>query len=158
MSALSVVALLLGGASQVLDLTSVVITAIIIFVVHAEIKYSSLLVYAVTAIIAFFLLGNIQIATEYAIFAIYPVLKPIFEKAGKLFGSLIKYIFMALSSLSLMLLFRYVFLAGDMWYWDVIFGVGLFCCYILFDIALGRFKTYYFNKLRSQLKLNRFFD
>ncbi len=158
MSALSVVVLLLGGASQILDLTAAVITAMIIFVVHAELKNTAWLVYAATSLIALFLLGNIQIAIEYIIFAAYPILKPIFEKAGKLFGNIIKYIFMALSSISLTLLFRYVFLLGNVWYWDVAFCVGLFVCYILFDIALGRFKIYYFYKLRAQLKLNRFFD
>jgi hypothetical protein len=79
----------------------------------AELKNTAWLVYATTSLIALFLLGNIQIAIEYIIFAAYPILKPIFEKAGKLFGNIIKYIFMALSSISLTLLFRYVFLLGN---------------------------------------------
>lgn len=157
MSALSIVVLLLGGISQILDLTAVVACAIIIFIVHAELKYSALLVYATTSLLAFLLLGLPTIATEYLIFAIYPVLKPLFEKTGKIFGSIIKYAFMIISSATLTLLFRFVFMTGDVWYIDLAFGVGLAICYVIFDIALARFNVYYRYKLRHQLRIDRFF-
>jgi len=157
MSALSIVVLLLGGISQVLDLTAVVACAIIIFIVHSELKYSALLVYATTSLLAFLLLGTPTVAVEYIIFAIYPILKPIFEKAGKIFGAVIKYAFMILSSATLALLFRYVLMAGDVWYIDLIFGIGLAVCYAIFDIALARFDLYYRYKLRHQLRIDKFF-
>ncbi len=157
MSALGAVALLLGGITRILDLTAVVICAMIIFVVFAELKYSAIIVYAVTAVLAFILPIEKTIAVEYLIFAIYPVLKPLFEKAGKLFGTIIKLAFMIISSLALALIFRFVFLMVDVWYIDLIFGVGLVACYFLFDIALTRFDIYYRYKLRHQLRIDRFF-
>ncbi len=157
MAAVSFIVLLLGGASQVLDLTAVVVCAMIIFVVHTELRYSSLLTYAVAATLAFLILPNKEIAVEYLIFAVYPILKPIFEKAGKFFGKILKIAFMVASSAALTLLFRYVFMTGDVWYIDVAFGVTLVACYMFFDIALTRFDVYYRFKLRHQLRIDRFF-
>lgn len=157
MVAMSIIILLLGGITQVVDLTAVVICAMIIFVVHEELKYNSLLVYVATAVLTFTLLSRKEIGVEYVIFAIYPIIKPIFEKTGKFLSTLIKIIFMTSMSVSLTLLFRYVFLTGDMWYMDLIFCVGLIGCYFLFDIALTRFKPYYHFRLRRKLRLDKFF-
>ena len=158
MVAISIVILLLGGVTQVLDLTAVVACAMIIFVVFEELKYSALLVYGATAVLTFFLLAKKEVAVEYVIFAIYPVLKPLFEKAGKVFVTLIKLFFMAAMSVGMTLLFRYVFMSADVWYIDLIFCVGLIVCYYIFDIALNRFKLYYHCKLRHQLRIDRFFQ
>lgn len=157
MSALGAVTLLLGGITRILDLTAVVICAIIVFVVFYELKYSAIAVYLVTAVLAFVLPIEKTIAVEYLIFAIYPVLKPLFEKAGKLFGTIIKLVFMIISSASLVLIFRFVFMMVDVWYIDLIFAIGLVACYFLFDIALTRFKLYYCYKLRHQLRIDKFF-
>lgn len=158
MSALGAVTLLLGGITRILDLTAVVICALLIFVVFSELKYSAIIVYFVTALLAFVLPIEKTIAVEYLIFAIYPVLKPLFLKAGKLLGTIIKLIFMVVSSVSLVLILRYVFMMADVWYVDVVFGVGLVACYFLFDIALNRFDIYYRYKLRHQLRIDRFFQ
>ena len=69
----------------------------------------------------------------------------------------IKLIFMIISSASLVLIFRFVFMMVDLWYIDLIFAIGLVACYFLFDVALTRFKLYYQFKLRYQLKIDRFF-
>ena len=84
MTALSIIILLLGGITRVLDITTVVICAIIIFVIYEELKYGALLVYFATVLLAFALLPNKEIGIEYAIFAIYPIVKPLFEKTGKI--------------------------------------------------------------------------
>ena len=157
MSALSFIVLLLGGVSQILDLSAVVLCAMIIFVVYAELKYSAFLVYAVTLTLAFVIIPNKAIGVEYTIFAIYPVLKLLFEKTGKIVGAILKLIYILASSLTLTLLLRYVFMSQDVWYIDLVFGIGLVACCILFDIALTRFKLYYHYKLRRQLKIDRFF-
>lgn len=157
MSALGAVVLLLGGITQVLDLTAVVICTIIIFVVFSELKYNAIIVYAVTGLLAFVLPINIAVAIEYLIFAIYPVLKPLFEKAGKVLSVIIKLIFMVISSASLVLIFRFVLGMVDVWYIDIAFGIGLVAVYYLFDVALTRFNIYYCNKLRHQLRIDRFF-
>ena len=63
MIAVSIIILLLGGITQVVDLTAVVICAMIVFVVQEELKHSSLLVYAATAILAFTLLPRKEIGS-----------------------------------------------------------------------------------------------
>ena len=157
MVAVSTVVLLLGGIMQIVDLTAVVICAMIVFVVYEELKYSALFVYFATALLVFTLLAKKEIGVEYVIFSIYPIVKPIFEKAGKVLSTLIKIIFMTVMSVSLTLLFRYVFLTGDMWYVDMFFCIGLIVCYFLFDVALTRFKPYYHFNLRQKLRIDRFF-
>lgn len=158
MSALGAVALLLGGITRVLDLTAVVIGAMIIYVVYAELKYSAIVVYFVTAILAFIMPIEKTVAVEYLIFAIYPVIKPLFEKTGKVISVILKLVFMTASSVSLVLIFRFVFLMVDMWYFDLAFGVGLVLVYFIFDIALKRFDLYYRYKLRHQLRIDKFFQ
>ena len=140
-----------------MDLSAVVLCAMLIFVVHAELKYNAILVYAVTATLAFVIIPNKAIGVEYAIFAIYPILKPFFEKAGRIVGAFIKLSYILVSSATLTLLLRYVFMSQDVWYIDLAFGIGLVICCILFDIALTRFKLYYHYKLRRQLKIDKFF-
>ena len=157
MTAISIVILLLGGITRVLDITTVVICAIIIFAIFEEIKYGALFVYFATAVLVFALLPNKDIGIEYVIFAIYPIIKPLFEKTGKTLCNILKITFMTTMSVVLTLLFRYVFYSGDMWYIDVAFCIGLTICYYLFDISLNRFKPYYHFVLRHKLKIDRFF-
>lgn len=157
MTALSIIILLLGGITRVLDITTVVICAIIIFVIYEELKYGALLVYFATALLAFILLPNKEIGVEYAIFAVYPIIKPLFEKTGKIMSIIIKILFMTIMSVSLTLLFRYIVYPGDMWYVDAAFCVGLIACYYLFDVSLNRFRPYYYFVLRKKLKIDRFF-
>ena len=70
MSAVSIVILLLGGITKILDITTVVICAMIIYVVFAELKYGALFVYFATALLTFALLPNKDVGIEYLIFAI----------------------------------------------------------------------------------------
>ncbi|MBR2024508.1 MAG: hypothetical protein IKA02_01725 [Clostridia bacterium] len=157
MSAVSIVILLLGGITKILDITTVVICAMIIYVVFAELKYGALFVYFATALLTFALLPNKDVGIEYLIFAIYPIVKPLFEKTGKILSVIIKIVFMILMSATLTLLFRYIFYPGELWYIDAAFFVGLTVCYYLFDISLTRFNKYYYFILRQKLKIDRFF-
>ena len=157
MTAVSIIILLLGGITKVLDITTVVICAVIISVVFEEVKYGALFVYFATAILTFALLPNKDLGVEYVIFAIYPIVKPVFDKIPKPFSAIIKIIFMAIMSAILALLFRYIFYPGELWYVDLAFFVGLTVCYYLFDISLTRFKRYYYFVLRQKLRIDRFF-
>ncbi len=157
MSALGAVTLLLGGITRVLDLTAIIICAMIIFVVREELRHSGWLVYAVIGVLAFILPIDKTIAVEYIVFAIYPMLKPFFDKLPRVIRLLIKLIFMIVSALAVVLIFRYVFLLVDFWYIDLAFGIGLVLIYFLFDISISRFQLYYRYKLRHQLRIDKFF-
>ena len=158
MSALSIVMLLLGTITRVLDLTAVIFCLIINYIVFSELKFNVLLVYGVTLILAFLLLPDRSVAVEYAIFALYPLLKPLIEKTGKVLSLVIKLLLMAASSVTLTLLLRFVFLLGDMITVEIIFAVALTVCYFIVDVMLTRFDLYYRYKLRRQLKIDRFFQ
>ena len=158
MSALSVVILLMGGFTRVLDLTAVIFCIIINYVVFSELKLTVLFVYGATSILAFLLLPDKSVAVEYVIFAIYPLLKPLIEKTGKAPALIIKLILMSASSVALTLLLRFVFLLGDIITIEIIFAVALTVCYFIVDVLLTRFDLYYRYKLRAQLKIDRFFQ
>lgn len=157
MIALSVVFLLLGGITSILDLTAVVISAMVLFVVYEELKFAAVLVYLGVTLIAFILPNGLTMAVEYAIFAIYPILKPIFEKAPKVVSIIIKLIFMIASVTTLTLLLNFVLSTPEVWYINLAFGVGAVVFYYLFDLVLTKFGKYYRETLRSKLRLDKFF-
>lgn len=158
MAALSVVFLFLGGLTGVLELTGVVIAAAIIFITYEELKFSALGVYLVTAVVAFFIpFVGTTVACEYLIFAIYPLLKPFFDKLPKMLRVVIKLVFMAVSFVGLTLLTNFVLGMPEVWYINLIFCVSGTVIYYLFDMFLTRFDFYYRFKLRHKLGLDRFF-
>ena len=157
MVALSVVFLLLGGITTILDLSAVILSAVVLFIVFEELKYSAILVYLATTLIAFLLPNGLTMAVEYAIFAIYPILKPLFEKTGKVLSWIIKILFMSLSVAGLTLLLNFVLSTPEVWYINLIFALGAIFVYILFDVVLTKFGRIYREKLRSKLKLDKFF-
>ena len=158
MSSLSIVVLLLGTITRVLDMTAVIFCLIINYVVFSELKFNVLLVYGVTSVLAFLLLPDKSVAVEYVIFAIYPLLKPLIEKTGKVPSLIIKLFLMVASSVALTLLLRFVFLLGDIIAIEIIFAIALTVCYWIVDVLLTRFDLYYRYKLRRQLKIDRFFQ
>ena len=157
MAALGSIALLLGGITRVLDLTAIIICAMIIFVVYAELGHMGWLVYGVIGMLSFALPIDKTIAVEYIVFAIYPLIKPFFDRIPPIIRVIVKLAFMVASSGAIVLIFRFVFMIKDLWYIDLIFSIGLVAIYFLFDIALTRFNFYYRYKLRSQLRIDKFF-
>ena len=157
MVALGDVFMLLGGLTGVLELTGAVIGSAIIFVVHRELKYSSVGVYLATAIIAFFLpFVGVTVASEYLVFAIYPILKPLFDKIPKVLRIFVKLAFMSAMVVGLMLILNEL-IGADAWYINLAFCIGGIGVYFMFDIFLTRFTPYYDYKLRHQLKIDKFF-
>lgn len=157
MVALSDVFLLLGGLTGVMELTGVVVGAAILFVVHRELKYSSVGVYLATAVIAFFLpFVGVTVASEYLVFAIYPILKPLFDKIPRVLRIVVKLLFMSVAIVGLMLILNAI-VGVEVWYVNLAFCLGGIAIYFLFDILLTRFTPYYDYKLRHKLKIDRFF-
>ena len=157
MSALSVVVLLLGSLLEILDLTAVMLAAIILVIVYEEVKKGALSVYFVTLVIAFILVPNKLVACEYCVIAIYPIIKPIFDRLFPVLMYTVKGLYMVLTTLAIVLLMKYVFISDSPMYFDLIFALGGVVMLILFDVLIFRFTMYYRFKLRNQLKIDKFF-
>ena len=157
-SALGVVALLLGGITRVLDLTAVIIATALIFVTFEEIRFNALFVYAVTGLLAFVLPIDMSVAIEYLIFAIYPILRFYIEKLPKVLAWVIKLTYMIAAFVSITLILEFVLGMPEVWYINVVFCVAGVVMFILVDILLKRLSIYYRLKLRKQLRIDKFFD
>ena len=115
------------------------------------------MVYFATAIISSVLFFGL-VPIEYIVIAIYPVLKPLIEKAPKVLTYFIKAIYILLASAG-MVAIMYFFI-GDMAKEPLMIAlyVLLFILVIvLFDVLLKKFKLYYRFKLRHMLRLDKFF-
>ena len=157
--ALSVVFLMFGSILDVLDITSAIIASLLLFIANEELKLKSLMVYFATIIISllFTFVGSPLPAIEYAIFAIYPILKPAIEKAPKAVSYLLKAVYIVLASCVTVLLMAF-FVMPFAEPKTLLIYLGLFALVlVLFETMLVRFKKYYQFKLRHTLKIDKFF-
>lgn len=157
--ALSVVFLLFGSIVGVLDITMAVAASVLLFIANEELGKKSLMVYFATVIISLFFVtvGSVLPSAEYAIFAIYPLLKPAIEKTPRVVSYLLKATYAILASCGTVLI-MYFFLPPLGEKYMLLVYLALFIVVIvLFDLMLFRFKRYYQFKLRHQLKIDKFF-
>ena len=157
MTALGTVILFLGSFIEVMDLTSVLIASVCIFVCGYEMGAKAIPVYAATSIIAFLILPSKLVAVEYALFGLYPVLKIFFEKSKKPLSWLFKILYIIISVCADILLMFFVFMLQDAWYFEVMFFVLGIVAFIIYDIALSRLTLIYKHNLRHRLCIDRFF-
>ena len=158
-SALSVVFLLFGSIVGALDITMAIAASLLLFIANEELGKKSLMVYFATVIISLFVasFGNLLPSIEYAIFAIYPLLKPQIEKTPRPISYLLKSAYAVIGSCGSVLL-MYFFLPALEGEKMLLLDLALFILVIvLFDLLLLRFKRYYQFKLRYQLKIDKFF-
>ncbi|MBE6624526.1 MAG: hypothetical protein E7622_02655 [Ruminococcaceae bacterium] len=160
MSALGVVILLLGSFFNIFDLCAVLIASILIFVVCEELgNGAGMLSYVVCAVIAFLILPSKLVATEYAIFGFYPVLRRIFEARPRGVCITLKALYMVASATLTIMLVRFVFTAGEPLelHWEILTGVIGLVCLVLCDIVFKRFSRHYHTKIRKMLRIDKFF-
>lgn len=158
-SALSVVILFLGAVFKVLDITAAVFAALMLLVAWEELRYKAVLVYASTAIIAFFFAPfSILPAVEYLIFGLYPILKPLIEKTPKAVSYLLKGVYILIASVgSVFVMYFFVPASIEKMYMIAVYIFMFSAVIILFDLLIAKFKKYYLYKLRRILKIDRFF-
>ena len=158
-SALSVVFLLFGSIIGVLDITMAVVASLLLFIANEEIGKKSLMVYFATVIISLFLVtfGSVLPTVEYAIFAIYPILKPLIEKAPRAVSYLLKATYAVLASCGTVLVMYFFLPPLENKYMFLVYLAMFILVIVLFDLMLFRFKRYYHFKLRYQLKIDKFF-
>ncbi len=158
-AALSVVFLYIGSVS-VLDLSAVVVCALLtmLVVVEAGEKFAWLTA-AVTGVLSLLLLPNKLLAVEY-IFAggIYPILKAAMEKLPYWFGWIAKISLLDTMLLLTIALSKLVFTAGEPFYDFTlpVLAIGT-VFFILFDLALTTCVTAYITRLRKRLGLKKLF-
>lgn len=157
MAALSVTILLLGNLLEVLDLTTVIITALFILIAREEIGNKSFGVYVTTLVIAVILLSNKLIAVEYGVICLYPYLKTLFDKMALYVRWLVKLIYFLVGALAMVLVMK-VFTPDSPHYLDIAFLVAFIVVFLLYDRLLFKFVLYYRFKLRNKLRLDKFFN
>ena len=158
-SALSVVFLLLGALVEVLDITSAILASLMLLIAHEELKGKSVLVYLATAVISFFFVFFSPMpAIEYTIFGLYPLIKPLIKKAPKVISYILKGVYIIFASLgSVVVMYFLVPSSVERPYMLAIYIALFALVIILFDLLIVRFKRYYHFKLRSMLRIDRFF-
>ena len=157
--ALSVVFLMFGSILEVLDITTAIIASLLLFIANEELKAKSLMVYFATVVISmlFMYFGSLLPAIEYAIFAIYPFLKPYIEKTPKVVSYLLKSVYIVLASCGTVLLMSLFVMPLAQPQTLFIYLFMFILVIVLFDIMLWRFKKYYQFKLRHTLRIDKFF-
>ena len=158
-SALSVVLLYIGSIS-VLDMSSVVICALLtmLVVVEAGEKFAWLTA-AVTGLLSFLLLPVKLPAVLYLFFGgIYPILKARLEKVPYWLSWLFKFSLMDTMLLFTIALSKLVFTAEEAFF-DFTLPVLLVgtVFFILYDLALTTCVTAYITRLRKKLGLRKLF-
>lgn len=149
--------LMLGSLLNLLDLTAVIVASIFLLVAREEMGYKAIAIYAVTATIAVIIPITFVAAIEYAIIAIYPIIKPFFDKQKKVVEWTLKVIYILAASAGIFLVSRFLVAEAPL-YMDILLGVGCVLVFFLYDILLFRFSMYYGFKLRHKLRLDRFFN
>ena len=159
-SALTVVLLFLAAVFEVMDLTIVAVTSLLVIAAHIEIRSPyDYAIWLCGSALSFILLPSKLPAVLYFLFGgIYPILKAYFERMPRLFGWFFKFLyFNAFLTLSI-LAARFILLLPET---DYSFSVGIYAlgnlAFFCYDFAVTGLIRMYVTKWRRQLGLHRFF-
>lgn len=155
LSALSVVFLLIGGVTGILDLTALVLTAMCIAFAVIEISVPwAWLCWAVTAVLSLVLLPTKEIALLYLMGGMYPIAKSAFERLHPLFTWLLKLsLFNTVQLFYILAATKILGLSGEGYDFTaptLLFGNVAF---LVYDFALTVFITFYLVRLRRRIRL-----
>ena len=155
-TALGVGLLWIGGALGDMDLTIAAVASLLILIIIIEInsKYA-LLVYMATSALSLILFAGYFITVIYSLFVgIYPILKFLFEKTGKIVSLLLKLVFMNVMLTALIFIGKKLFgIEEDMLIWLVYILSNV--CFLLFDYVLTKLKDLYLIAFQKRLGINK---
>ena len=142
-TALGAVCLLLGSIVGVLDISSAVIASLLLIVVFEELRWKSVMVYFATLVVSFcytFFATPLP-AMEYAIFALFPLLMPFFNKLPRVLGYVLKAIYAIVAS-GLVVVFMYLFVPSSVEkpYMFFVYLLLYVVIIVLFDLLIVRFR------------------
>lgn len=158
LSALGVVALYLGAAIEVIDISMAVIASL--FAVIAVIEYGAgagWSIYAITGLLSAVLLPNKFPALMYLLFfGFYPIIKEKIERLmSKIAQWALKELIFNVCLVLLMIIGNYVLMI-DMRAWfalEIIFFALANGTFVIYDIALTRLISLYIFRIRKKLRI-----
>lgn len=163
-AAIGVVVLMLGSVIDVLDLTAGALAGMLgVFVVLEVGGYWPWMTYGVTAVLSLLLLPNKFPALIFVLTGFYPALKQKIERLPRVISWVLKIILCNLLMTAAIFITSKLFLAVDMmlipgiddvWNYVAIYAAGNLI-FVLYDIALSRFITYYIFVLRDRLRIGK---
>ena len=160
LSALGVICLSVGSLIEVMDLSMIMIASFLIaFAVIEMGKRWAWLIWGVTALLSLLLLPNKLAALLYLMGGMYPIVKSSLERLRPLLSWAGKLVAFNVVQILFLLIARELFgMTGPDY--ALIWGVVLFnnVLFILFDIVLTVFITFYLVKLRRRLKIQSLKD
>ena len=155
LAALSVVLLLLGTFSRVLDLSAAAIVCC--FVVFLRLETGSvypILFWGATSLITLLIYPTGGAGLFFALFGLYPLLKALLERLPRILEWLFKLLICAAVLAAYVLLAIFVFHLEDAvltgWMLPVFLLAGA-AAFVLFDIALSRLIVFYSLRLRARI-------
>ncbi len=159
MAALGVVILFLLSLADFLSLTAVLFASVCLFITSEELGTAkALMVYIVTGALAMLILTGKLTAVEYLLFGFYPVIKRLIERTPKVATLILKGIYILVATAADVLIIKFFFPQGDEELYIQILTVAMSVLWlVLYDICYTRLARYYHFKLRSQLRIDRFF-
>jgi hypothetical protein len=156
---LGVVILAVGSVLSALDLTMVAISSLLIVFAVMELGTPyQYLIYAVTSLLSMLLLPDKYAAFLYVIFGgIYPIIKSLIEKFGRVIPWVIKAVYFNLVITAMVLGSKYLFGIDD-----ETFSVGLYIlgnlAFFMCDIAMTRLIALYLMRFRKKLRIEKYFE
>lgn len=150
----------IGYITGVFDLSTIFLCGLITVIIMIEIGgVYPWLTAGVCSVLSFILLPSKILAFGYAaVGGLYPILREYAAKTNKIASWIIKLVIAEVFIVSYVLLTKFVFISSD--FDDKLYPVLIVlatACFVIYDIALERFKALYRYKLRSRLKLYRLF-
>ncbi len=160
LSALSVIILLIGSVTGIMDLTAVAVASLCVFFSVLEMGYPfPYLIYIVTSVLSLLLLPDKFAAVCYAAFGgLYPVLKSFIERLPRVFAWILKAVYFnaVLTAIIWVSLSLLGMKSDDIGFEIVIYLLGNLT-FLMYDLAMTKLITQYLAVLRHRLRIDRFF-
>lgn len=159
LASLGVVVILLGTYLQVLDMTAVAVSSLIIMMAVIELGgIYPWLIWLVTGVLAFLLVPDKLGAVLYIAFGgVYPIFKSMFERLHYVVSWVLKLSFFNTSLTVCILLTRYVLSLPDAAGFDAVLYIIGNIVFVIYDFAASGLITFYLVKLRQRLGLGNYF-
>ena len=157
--ALGVVMLAIGSVLSALDLTMVAMSSLLIVFAVMELGTPyQYLIYAVTSLLSVLLLPDKYAAFLYVIFGgIYPIIKSVIERWGRVLPWIIKAIYFNLVITAMVLGSKYLFGIDDETLSISIYALGNLA-FFMCDIAMTRLVSVYLSRFRKRLRIEKYFE
>lgn len=156
-SALCFVIMYLASIIDVIDLSAVVLCAMIIIVSVIEIgRYYPWLIWLVTGVLCMLLLPRKDIALEFVLFGgVYPMLKSYFERLPIVLSWIIKLVYFNIIFTGWFFLSEYVFGVKVDLALGIIAYVAANAFFVMSDVVFTMMVSLYMTKIRPRLKIGR---